>query len=120
MPIALYARSAAAPCDGRRARGVASALSSATVDTGESVAQAPMVTRSAAEPLPSRSMMRMMGPHGMTDPETVKGVSFDRALFGRVWTFARPYRAQLVGFLVTIVLEAIEGLIPLLLIKRII
>ena len=58
-------------------------------------------------------MMRMMGPHGMTDPETVKGVSFDRALFARVWRFARPFRRQLLGFLGTIVLEAIEGLIPL-------
>src|SRR5262245_41342804 len=65
-------------------------------------------------------MMRMMGPHGMTDPETVKGVSFDAALFRRVWGFAKPYRPQLVGFLITIVLEAIEGLVPLLLIKRII
>src|SRR5258706_1813309 len=64
-------------------------------------------------------MMRM-GPHGMTDPDTVKGVSFDRALFARVWRFAGPYRRQLVGFLITIVLEAIEGLVPLLLIKRII
>ncbi|MGI8664126.1 MAG: ABC transporter ATP-binding protein [Acidimicrobiales bacterium] len=64
-------------------------------------------------------MMRM-GFHGMTDPETVKGVSFDRALFKRVWRFARPYRRQLLGFLVTIVLEAIEGLIPLLMVKRII
>jgi ATP-binding cassette, subfamily B, bacterial len=63
-------------------------------------------------------MMRMM--HGMSDAESVKGVSFDRALFGRVWRFARVYRPQLAGFLVTIVIEAIEGLIPLLLVKKLI
>src|SRR5262249_30091535 len=74
----------------------------------------------AASPYAFGSMMRMIGPHGMTDPETVKGVSFDRALFARVWLFARPYRAQLLWFLATIVLEAIEGLVRLPLIKRII
>ncbi len=58
--------------------------------------------------------------HGMSDAEAVKGVSFDRALFGRVWRFARVYRPQLAGFLVTIVIEAIEGLIPLLLVKKLI
>jgi len=64
--------------------------------------------------------MMSMGPHGLTDPDTVKGASFDRVLFGRVWRFARPYRHQLLGFFATIVVKAIEGLIPLLLIKRII
>ena len=46
--------------------------------------------------------------HGMSDAESVKGVSFDRALFRRVWRFARAYRPQLAGFLVTIVIEAID------------
>ncbi|MEO7555824.1 MAG: ABC transporter ATP-binding protein [Acidimicrobiales bacterium] len=64
--------------------------------------------------------MMSMGPHGLTDPDTVKGASFDRVLFRRVWRFARPYRRQLLGFFATIVVKAIEGLIPLLLIKRII
>jgi ATP-binding cassette, subfamily B, bacterial len=37
-----------------------------------------------------------------------------------VWSFARPYRAMLIAFLVTIVLEALVGIVPPLLIKRII
>ena len=63
-----------------------------------------------------------MGPHAMfgTDPESVKGASMDRELMKRVWRFAKPYRGMLNGFLLTIVLEAIEGIIPALLIKKII
>jgi ATP-binding cassette subfamily B protein len=38
----------------------------------------------------------------------------------RVWGFARPYRPMLFAFLVTIVLEAFVGILPPLLIKRII
>jgi ATP-binding cassette subfamily B protein len=55
-----------------------------------------------------------------TDPESVKGASMDRELMKRVWQFAQPYRGMLNGFLLTIVLEAIEGIIPALLIKKII
>src|SRR5215831_20954481 len=70
-------------------------------------------------PFPS---MRHMGPHNMlgTDPASVRNAHVDRHLVRRVWRFARPYRIMLIAFLVTIVLEALIGIIPPLLIKRII
>ena len=55
-----------------------------------------------------------------SDPDAVKGTKLERALVRRVWRFAHPYRAMLVGFLITIVLEAFVGLGPILLIKRIV
>jgi ATP-binding cassette subfamily B protein len=55
-----------------------------------------------------------------TDPEKVRNAHVDRRLVGRVWGFARPYRTMLIAFLVTIVLEALVGIVPPLLIKRII
>ena len=63
-----------------------------------------------------------MGPHNMlgTDPATVRSAHVDRHLVRRVWGFARPYRPMLFAFLVTIVLEAFVGILPPLLIKRII
>ncbi len=65
-------------------------------------------------------MMRMT-PHGWwSDPSTVRSARIDRRLIGRVWAFARPYRLMLSGFLVIIVLEALEGLLPPLLIKQVI
>jgi ATP-binding cassette subfamily B protein len=54
-----------------------------------------------------------------SDPDAVKGAKLERQLIRRVWQFARPYRAMLVGFLITIVLEAVVGIGPPLLIKRI-
>ncbi len=56
--------------------------------------------------------MRHMGPHNMlgTDPAAVRGAHVDRHLLRRVWSFARPYRPMLFGFLVTIVLEAFVGI----------
>ena len=63
-----------------------------------------------------------MGPHNIlgTDPASVRDAHLDRRLVRRVWGFARPYRLMLVAFLVTIVLEALVGIVPPLLIKRII
>jgi len=44
----------------------------------------------------------------------------DRSLVGRVGHYARPYRLMLVGFLATIVVEALLGLAPPLLFKAIV
>jgi len=55
-----------------------------------------------------------------SDPELVRGARLDRRLVRRVWRFARPYRGMLVAFLATIVLEAIVGIVPPLLIRQII
>jgi ATP-binding cassette subfamily B protein len=55
-----------------------------------------------------------------SDPDAVKGTRLERALVRRVWRFARPYKAMLVGFLITIVLEAFVGIGPTLMIKRIV
>ena len=55
-----------------------------------------------------------------SDPEAVKGTKLERALVRRVWVFARRYRRMLAGYLATIVLEALVGIVPPLLIKRIV
>ena len=55
-----------------------------------------------------------------SDPSAVKGAKLERQLVSRVWRFARPYRPMLIGFLATIVLEALVGIAPPLLIKRIV
>jgi ATP-binding cassette subfamily B protein len=44
----------------------------------------------------------------------------DRALIGRVWSFARPYRRRLLLFLVTVTAGALLALAPPLVFKRII
>jgi ATP-binding cassette subfamily B protein len=54
-----------------------------------------------------------------SDPDAVKGAAIGRATVKRVWEFARPYRRMLIGFLIIIVLEAVVGLAPPLLIKAI-
>jgi len=66
--------------------------------------------------------MRMGGPHSMlgSDPSAIKDAKVDRALVGRVWRLVRSYRRMLAGYLVTIVLEAVLGIVPALLIKRIV
>ncbi len=61
-------------------------------------------------------MWRMLS----NDPNAVKGQKVNRGLVRRVGTYARPYRLQLVGFLVTIVAEALLGLAPPLLFRKII
>ena len=65
--------------------------------------------------------MHRMSPHTMlgSDPDAVKGASIGRATVRRVWRFAHPYRRPLIGFLTIIVLEAVVGLAPPLLIKAI-
>jgi ATP-binding cassette subfamily B protein len=55
-----------------------------------------------------------------SDPERIKGASLQRGIVRRIWRFARPYRWMLAGFLTTIVLDAMVGLIPPLLIRGII
>ena len=63
-----------------------------------------------------------MGPHSTlgSDPNAIKDAKVDRALIRRVWSLARRYRSMLTGYLTTIVLEAVLGIIPALLIKRIV
>jgi ATP-binding cassette subfamily B protein len=53
------------------------------------------------------------------DPHAIKGTTVSKGIVRRVATFARPYRLLLAGFLVTIVLEALIALIPVLLFKQI-
>jgi ATP-binding cassette subfamily B protein len=66
--------------------------------------------------------MQRMNAHWMlgSDPDAMKGAGLQRGLVKRVWRFARPYRGMLAGFLLIIVLEAIIGLAPPLLIRQII
>ena len=63
-----------------------------------------------------------MGQHGMlgSDPDAVKGARLRGSLVRRVWAYVRAYRRMLAGYLVTIVLEAVLGIIPALLIRRIV
>ena len=55
-----------------------------------------------------------------SDPSAIKDAKVDRALLGRVWALARRYRAMLTGYLITIVVEAVLGIVPVLLIRRIV
>jgi len=61
----------------------------------------------------------MGGPHGMLghDPENVAGSKVDTQILRRAWVFARPYRIMIIGFLATIVLDAILVLAPPLLLR---
>ena len=63
-----------------------------------------------------------MAHHSMLpgDRDAVRGAKLERDLVRRVWQFARRYRRMLVGFIATIVVEAIIGIIPALLIRRIV
>src|SRR4051794_33093308 len=63
-----------------------------------------------------------MGPHGMwpRDREAVRGAKLQRSLVRRVWAYVRQYRRMLAGYLSTIVLEAVLGIIPALLIRRVV
>ncbi|MEM9563389.1 MAG: ABC transporter ATP-binding protein [Actinomycetota bacterium] len=54
------------------------------------------------------------------DASSVEGVRLERELAARVWRFARPYRPQIAGFLTTVVLQAVLGLVPAILFGRII
>jgi ATP-binding cassette, subfamily B, bacterial len=55
-----------------------------------------------------------MGPHMMlgSDDESVKGARLQRSAVRRAWQFARPYRATIIFFLVTICVSAVLELIP--------
>ena len=63
-----------------------------------------------------------MGPHMMLpgDSDAVKGARLNRGALRRVWTFARPYRASINGFLLTIVLSALLSLVAPFAFRRII
>ncbi len=61
--------------------------------------------------------MHMMWPR---DPNSVKGAKIERRSAARVWNFAKPYRPQVIGFLATVIFQAILGLVPALLFGRII
>src|SRR4051812_18594680 len=54
------------------------------------------------------------------DPARIAGASVGKGVIRRVWAFAKPYRWLIAGFLLTIVLEAVAGLVPPLLIRGII
>ncbi len=64
-----------------------------------------------------------MGPHHVlsrNDPDAVRDVRLRRAAVRRAWTFARPYRATIVGFLAAIVVDAVLALVPPLAFRTII
>ena len=63
-----------------------------------------------------------MGPHTMMprDKEVVKDATVDPKVIRRAWTFARPFRWSIAGFLLTIVLDAVLALIPALIFRAII
>jgi ATP-binding cassette subfamily B protein len=65
----------------------------------------------------------MMHPavHGFgRDAKAVKGKKVERELVRRVLGLARPYRAQLIGFVVTVVLAAIISAVPPLILRALI
>jgi ATP-binding cassette subfamily B protein len=55
-----------------------------------------------------------------SDASAIEGASLDRSVVRRVMGFARPYRAQIAGFLAAIVIAALLGLVPPLVTKWII
>ncbi len=64
----------------------------------------------------------MMSMHSLwpRDRESMKDAKIDRDSARRVWRFARPYRGMVLGFLVTVIAQALLGLVPPLLFGRII
>ena len=62
------------------------------------------------------------GPHAAlgSDPARIAGKRVGKDVIRRVWEFARPYRTLLIGFLGTIVVEAVINLAPPLLFKQIV
>ncbi|MFM8381042.1 MAG: ABC transporter ATP-binding protein [Actinomycetota bacterium] len=55
-----------------------------------------------------------MGPHMMMpgDAAAVRGRRLERSALRRVWSFARPYRTSITGFLMSILLAALLALVP--------
>jgi ATP-binding cassette subfamily B protein len=64
----------------------------------------------------SIALMRMLH----QDPSKTEGAQLDRALVRRVGQWAKPYKRQLVGFLLAIVAAALLALVPPLMFRRII
>ncbi|NNE94796.1 MAG: ABC transporter ATP-binding protein [Acidimicrobiales bacterium] len=64
--------------------------------------------------------MMMMHSLWPRDRESMKGAKIDRESASRVWRFARPYRGMVGGFLLTVIAQALLGLLPPLLFGRII
>ena len=62
-----------------------------------------------------------MGPHHMMprDTEAVKDAKLARDTAARVWTFARPYRATIIVFLLAIIVAALLALVPPLVVREI-
>src|SRR5262245_15343563 len=62
-----------------------------------------------------------MGPHTMMprDIDAVKGATLGRDTARRVWTFARPYRGTIALFLGFILVAALLGLVPPLVVRQI-
>ena len=51
------------------------------------------------------------------DPDSVRGKNLERETIRRVVGLCRPYRRQLIGFLVTVILAAVAGAIPPLILR---
>jgi len=65
----------------------------------------------------------MMHPavHGFgRDAKAVKGKKLERDLLRRVWVLARPYRGQLIGFVVMVVAAAVVSAVPPLILRALI
>src|SRR4051812_50226352 len=61
--------------------------------------------------------MRM---YGRPDPEELKDAAIDRGTLRRAWSFARAYRAALIAYLGVIILGAVVGALPPLVLKQLI
>lgn len=61
--------------------------------------------------------MHMLWPR---DPDSVKGAKIERESARRVWRFASPYRKQIAGFLLAVILGSVFGLVPAILFGSII
>jgi len=53
------------------------------------------------------------------DPAGIEGATLSRSILRRVWAFARPYRALIVGFVAIIIASALLSLVPPLLFRQI-
>src|SRR5262245_4992821 len=51
------------------------------------------------------------------DPDSVRGKNLERETIKRVIRLCRPYRRQLIGFLITVILAAVAGAIPPLILR---
>lgn len=62
-----------------------------------------------------------MGPHHMMprDTDAIKGAKIGRHAARRVWTFARPYRGTIAVFLGAILVAALLGVVPPLVVRHI-